>query len=97
MFPADGFVAGPLVFDRDILKTRLKRFIYAAPDFEPSFVSYARRISAVVVSRGAMCSHAAALCAEFKIPLVVEARNLGQLATGDRVSVNLRTGRVVKA
>ncbi|OIO02037.1 MAG: hypothetical protein COX65_06675 [Elusimicrobia bacterium CG_4_10_14_0_2_um_filter_56_8] len=97
LFPADGFVAGPLVFDRDILKTRLKRFIYAAPDFEPSFVSYARRISAVVVSRGAMCSHAAALCAEFKIPLVVEARNLGQLATGDRVSVNLRTGRVVKA
>ncbi|MEI7482819.1 MAG: PEP-utilizing enzyme [Elusimicrobiota bacterium] len=96
LFPAEGFVSGPLVFDRDILKTRLKRFIYAAPDFEPSFVSYARRISAVVVSRGALGSHAAALCAEFDIPLIVEARNLKQLATGDKVSINLRTGFVEK-
>lgn len=96
LFPCEGSVSGPLVVDRDILKTRLNRFIYAAPDFEPSFVSYARRIAAVVVSRGAMCSHAAALCAEFKIPLIVEARNLKQLATGDIVSVNLGTGSVVK-
>jgi len=96
LFPGEGCVSGPLVFDRDILKTRLKRFIYAAPDFEPSFVSYARRIAAVVVSRGAMCSHAAALCAEFKIPLIVEARNLKKLATGDMVSVNLGTGSVAK-
>jgi phosphohistidine swiveling domain-containing protein len=96
LFPGAGCVCGPLVFDRDILKTRLKRFIYAAPDFEPSFISYARRISAVVVSRGALGSHAAALCAEFGIPLIVEARNLLLLATGDRVSVDLRTGRVEK-
>ena len=96
LFPGEGFVSGPLVFDRDILKTRLRRFIYAAPDFEPSFVSYARRIAAVVVSRGALCSHAAALCAEFRIPLIVEARNLKRLATGDTVSINLRTGGVMK-
>ncbi len=96
LFPGEGSISGPLVFDRDILKTRLKRFIYAAPDFEPGFISYARRIAAVVVSRGAMCSHAAALCAEFKIPLIVEARNLKQLGTGDRVSINLGTGGVMK-
>ncbi|MDO8805695.1 MAG: PEP-utilizing enzyme [Elusimicrobiota bacterium] len=96
LFPGEGFVNGPLVVDRDILKTRLKRFIYAAPDFEPSFVSYARRIAAVVVSRGALCSHAAALCAEFKIPLIVEARNLKRLATGDTVSINLGTGGIEK-
>jgi phosphohistidine swiveling domain-containing protein len=92
--PEKRVVRGVVVFGRDIVSSGARRFIYAAHDLEPSFLSRLNRIAVVIVSRGAMCSHAAALCAEFNTPLLVETQNLRLLATGKKAAVDLSSGKV---
>ena len=90
----DRVVEGPAVAGRDILRAGRGRFIYAAHDFEPSFLSRIGRVAAVAISRGAVGSHAAAICAEFGVPLLVETENINRIRTGDRLRVDLATGRI---
>lgn len=87
-------VHGTAVTPRTIAKARTERFVYFADDLEPSFLDHIGRMDAVVVSRGAFCSHAAALCSEFNVPLVVETRNLDSISDGDQVAVDLSDGTV---
>ncbi len=92
--PNQRVVRGVAVTEKTVMKTRAKRFIYFADDLEPSFLDQIGRMDAVVVSRGAFCSHAAALCSEFNIPLVVETRNIHLINEGDEVEVDLWSGVV---
>lgn len=92
--PEARVVQGPAVTPSGIASARAERFIYFADDLEPSFLDHIGRMDAVVVSRGAFGSHAAALCSEFNVPLVLETRNLDAVSDGDRVSVDLASGAV---
>jgi phosphoenolpyruvate synthase/pyruvate phosphate dikinase len=91
--PRDAVVEGVAVTERSISDAP-ERFVYFADDLEPSFLDKLGSMKAVVVSRGAFCSHAAALCSEFSIPLIVETRNLPRVKDGARVSVDLSSGKV---
>ncbi|MDD5656185.1 MAG: PEP/pyruvate-binding domain-containing protein [Elusimicrobia bacterium] len=94
LVPQPRVVEGTAVMHRDILRARWRSFIYVAHDLEPSFLHRLDRLRAVLVSRGAFGSHAAALCAQFGVPLLVETRNISRLRTGDRLRVDLSDGRV---
>lgn len=87
-------VRGTAVTPRGIGKAGAERFVYFADDLEPSFLDHIGRMDAVVVARGAFGSHAAALCSEFGVPLIVEARHLDAVSDGDRVAVDLSDGTV---
>lgn len=91
--PADGVVTGPAVTREGMARGRGPA-IYFGYDLEPCFLPYARRLRAVVVSRGAFGSHAAQLCGELGIPLLLEAAGAGRVRDGDLAAVDLRTGEV---
>lgn len=91
--PADGVATGPAVTREGMARGRGPA-IYFGYDLEPCFLPYARRLRAAVVSRGAFGSHAAQLCGELGIPLVVEAAGAGRVRDGDLAAVDLRTGEV---
>ncbi|OGS07484.1 MAG: hypothetical protein A2270_09470 [Elusimicrobia bacterium RIFOXYA12_FULL_51_18] len=88
-------IDGLAVTDRDILRQCPRKFIYAAADFEPSFLSRIGRVAAVAISRGTIGSHAAAICAEFGVPLLVETNNISRIRTGDRLRLSLLTGKII--
>lgn len=92
--PEPRVVQGTAVTPSGIVSARAERFVYFADDLEPSFLDHIGRMDAVVVSRGAFGSHAAALCSEFNVPLVLETRNLDAVSDGDRVAVDLASGTV---
>ncbi|MFA6030843.1 MAG: PEP/pyruvate-binding domain-containing protein [Elusimicrobiota bacterium] len=94
LLPERRVVEGFAVTHADILRARWPSFIYAAHDLEPSFLHLLGRVRAVLVSRGALGSHAAALCSEFGVPLLVETRNLSRVRTGDWLRVDLSDGSV---
>ena len=89
-------IEGPAVTGRDIMRPCPRKFIYAADDFEPSFINRLGRVAAVAISRGAVGSHAAAICAEFGVPLLVETSNISRIRTGDRLRLNLITGKITR-
>lgn len=91
--PADGVVTGPAVTREGMARGRGPA-IYFGYDIEPCFLSYARRLRAAVISRGAFGSHAAQLCGELGIPLLVEAAGAGRVRDGETAAVDLRTGEV---
>jgi len=62
--------------------------IYFGYDLEPCFLSYAGRLRAAVISRGAFGSHAAQLCGELGIPLLVEAAGAGRVRDGETAAVS---------
>ena len=93
----DRVVEGHAVVGRDILKAGRGRFVYVGHDFEPSFLGRIGRVAAAAVSRGAVGSHAAAICAEFGVPLLVETANLHAVRTGDRLRADLATGKITIA
>jgi len=91
--PADGVVTGPAVTREGMARGRGPA-IYFGYDLEPCFLPYALRLRAAVVSRGAFGSHAAQLCGELGIPLLVETAGAGRVKDGDPAAVDLRTGEV---
>lgn len=92
--PRRAVIAGTAVTYKKVASTRKKRFIYFGYDLEPCFIPYLDRIAAVVVSRGAFGSHAAQICGELGIPLILDTRGLGLVKDGDKVSLDLKTGAV---
>ncbi|HOI43493.1 MAG TPA: PEP-utilizing enzyme, partial [Elusimicrobiales bacterium] len=92
--PADAVLSGVAVTAAKAAAWKGGPFVYFGHDLEPCFLPLMDRIKAVVVSRGAFGSHAAQICSELGVPLILETSNLGLVRDGDRVELDLRTGEV---
>jgi len=92
--PSDAVVSGVAVTAARAAAWKGGPFVYFGHDLEPCFLPLMGRIKAVVVSRGAFGSHAAQICSELGVPLILETSNLGLVRDGDRVALDLRTGEV---
>ncbi len=92
--PMDAVLSGTAVTAAKAAAWKGGPFFYFGHDLEPCFLPLMDRIKAVVVSRGAFGSHAAQICSELGVPLILETSNLGRIGDGDSVELDLRTGEV---
>ncbi|MDT8286922.1 MAG: PEP-utilizing enzyme, partial [Elusimicrobiales bacterium] len=90
----DAVIEGPAVTAGRAASWEGPPFIYCGHDLEPCFLPLMDRIKAVVVSRGAFGSHAAQICSELGVPLILETSNLSLVKDGDRLRLDLRTGSI---
>lgn len=93
----NGILKGVIIKEQDISALNgQKNAIFLGKDLEPSLTAFLPSVTAVIVSRGSFGSHAAAICQEFSIPLLLETENTSLLHTGQLVSIDFSTGLVEK-
>ena len=71
--------------------------VLVAPTSSPQYVMVLQRAQAVVTDAGSMTGHMAAVCREYRIPTLMNARGATQkIRPGEVITVDARSGRVYR-
>ena len=91
------FVNGEVVVISDSTKQVDEDKILVCPMTSPSYVPLMRKAKAIVTDHGGAMSHAAIVAREFGLPAIVGTKTATKvLKTGDKVMLNLLTGKIIK-